>query len=396
MEISCTTGELHDAQMTGMLQNLVLKHDSVRQARNVGLFGCLDLQNPNGHFIQRLGGASPPEVQLLRQAMRDQGLMALFRPPLLHCAPPLVIQEEQLREGFQMLTKALEVLDLEQQRLYSLGSPQLPAAFKRRRSAAFTEVFGFKIRVENPQGFDPAQKDGWNLFTTDASDYIVDGTPQTIPFTKMDDTSWGIYSSSNLEVLVRISDLRPFLMTERRAWVSVVISNHPAAETGFIRFRAPEGYVWNFDNTEFVYQTVANTPIALRELVPPGVTADFPSGVPMPRDGSNTLIFQPSTFAEFAVYGFAAPVEVPTMSPTASTNAFFFELGFNATDTNTRPAAAFVEAPRVRALKNAKVDYATTIIGKENLVQFRLETVTDIPPGGDPPTEIDGVRRNRS
>lgn len=26
------------------------------------------------------------------------------------------------------------------------------AAFKRRRSAAFTEVFGFKIRVENPQG----------------------------------------------------------------------------------------------------------------------------------------------------------------------------------------------------------------------------------------------------
>ncbi|CAK9096807.1 Ankyrin-3 (ANK-3) (Ankyrin-G) [Durusdinium trenchii] len=53
---------------------------------------CLDLQNPNGHFIQRLGGASPPEVQLLRQAMRDQGLMALFRPPLLHCAPPLVIQ----------------------------------------------------------------------------------------------------------------------------------------------------------------------------------------------------------------------------------------------------------------------------------------------------------------
>ncbi|CAK9098925.1 Uncharacterized aminotransferase YhxA [Durusdinium trenchii] len=110
------------------LQNLVLKHDSVRQARNVGLFGCLDLQNPNGHFIQRLGGASPPEVQLLRQAMRDQGLMALFRPPLLHCAPPLVIQEEQLREGFQMLTKALEVLDLEQQRLYSLGSPQLPVA----------------------------------------------------------------------------------------------------------------------------------------------------------------------------------------------------------------------------------------------------------------------------
>jgi len=104
------------------LQTLVLKHDSVRQARNVGLFGCLDLQNPEGKFIQRLGAPLPPEVQLLRQALRDQGLLALFRPPLLHCCPPLVIQEEQLREGFSMLTKALELLDREQQRLYSLDA----------------------------------------------------------------------------------------------------------------------------------------------------------------------------------------------------------------------------------------------------------------------------------
>lgn len=104
------------------LQTLVLKHDSVRQARNVGLFGCLDLQNPEGKFIQRLGAPMPPEVQLLRQALRDQGLLALFRPPLLHCCPPLVIQEEQLREGFSMLTKALEMLDREQQRLYSLDA----------------------------------------------------------------------------------------------------------------------------------------------------------------------------------------------------------------------------------------------------------------------------------
>ncbi|CAL1135235.1 unnamed protein product [Cladocopium goreaui] len=75
------------------LQTLVLKHDSVRQARNVGLFGCLDLQNPEGKFIQRLGAPLPPEVQLLRQALRDQGLLALFRPTLLHCCPPLVIQD---------------------------------------------------------------------------------------------------------------------------------------------------------------------------------------------------------------------------------------------------------------------------------------------------------------
>lgn len=264
----------------------------------------------------------------------------------------------------------------------SRGSELRTAELRLERILHGGRVFGFKIRVENPQGYDPSQVTGWTLFTADASDYIVDGTPQTIPFTKMDSTSWGIYSSSTLEVAVRISDLRPFQMTERRAWVSVVVSNHPAGDTGYLRFRAPEAYVWNFDDAEFIYQTLENTPVALRELVPPGVTQDFPAGLPNPRDGSNTLIFRPSIFAEFAVYGFAAPVEVPSMTPTASTNAFFFEMGYNSTDTSNRPAAAFVEAPRVRSLKNAKVDYATTIIGKENLVQFRLETITDIPAGG--------------
>ncbi|CAJ1364119.1 unnamed protein product, partial [Effrenium voratum] len=93
------------------LQALVVKHDCVRQARAVGLFGCLDLQSPDGHFVQKLGAPSPPEVQLLRKAMREKGLFALFRPPLLHCSPPLIIEEDQLREGFSMLTEALEVMD---------------------------------------------------------------------------------------------------------------------------------------------------------------------------------------------------------------------------------------------------------------------------------------------
>ena len=33
-----------------------------------------------------------PRVRV-HQALRDQGLLALFRPPLLHCCPPLVIQD---------------------------------------------------------------------------------------------------------------------------------------------------------------------------------------------------------------------------------------------------------------------------------------------------------------
>eukprot|EP00440_Ansanella_granifera_P043045 gb/GFBE01046668.1/.p1 GENE.gb/GFBE01046668.1/~~gb/GFBE01046668.1/.p1 ORF type:complete len:134 (+),score=33.74 gb/GFBE01046668.1/:1-402(+) len=105
------------------LQHLVLKHDCVRQARAVGLFGCLDLQNPSGSLVQKLGAPSPPDVQLLRKAMRDQGLFSLFRPPLLHCSPPLVIKEEELRDGFNKLSKALDVLDDEHKRIYSVQTP---------------------------------------------------------------------------------------------------------------------------------------------------------------------------------------------------------------------------------------------------------------------------------
>ena len=46
-----------------------------------------------------------------KKAMLANGLYGLFRPPLLHCAPPLTITEEQLRDGFKRLDRALNTLD---------------------------------------------------------------------------------------------------------------------------------------------------------------------------------------------------------------------------------------------------------------------------------------------
>jgi len=248
-------------------------------------------------------------------------------------------------------------------------------------------VFGFKIRVQNPQGFDPAHSDGWKLFTADANDYIVDGTPNTIPFTDEDSKSWGIYSSSNLEVAIQISDRRPSVMSGEMSYLSVILPRVPTGNSGFIRFRAPDYYIWQFSDSEFLYQTSRNTEdLDQKQQVInllPGITHDWPSGLPLPREpGSNTLIFPPGNFINGRIYGFAAAIEVPTFTPTKSTNAFFLELGFNNTDTSERLGGATVQAPPVRALKNADVDYGTTILGKENLLQFRLQTITPIPEGG--------------
>jgi len=96
---------------------LVEKHPSVKAGRAIGLFGCLDLQGPDGKMIQPLAGPSPPQIMELRKALRENGLMALFRPPLLHCCPPLVITEAELRDGFQRLSTSLNTLDEAQSRM---------------------------------------------------------------------------------------------------------------------------------------------------------------------------------------------------------------------------------------------------------------------------------------
>lgn len=97
--------------MVEEMQAIVDKHASVRQARAIGLFGCLDLVREDGKMAQRYQDPNPSKVAALRKAMLDEGLMGLFRPPLLHCAPPLVVSESELRDGFARLDRALVTMD---------------------------------------------------------------------------------------------------------------------------------------------------------------------------------------------------------------------------------------------------------------------------------------------
>merc|ERR1719461_864569 len=97
--------------MVEEIEKLVRRHPCVRQGRAIGLFGGLDLIGKDGNFIQELHQGQSPKTQAFRQAMLDNGLWGLFRPPLLHCAPPLIITEAELREGYRRLSLALEKLD---------------------------------------------------------------------------------------------------------------------------------------------------------------------------------------------------------------------------------------------------------------------------------------------
>ena len=98
--------------MEEQLGLLVDKHVCVRQARCAGLFGCLDLEDPKtGRLVQRLEDPNPPAVVALKKALRANGIYAFLRPPLLHCAPPLIISEEELVDGFDRVSRSLSVMD---------------------------------------------------------------------------------------------------------------------------------------------------------------------------------------------------------------------------------------------------------------------------------------------
>eukprot|EP00931_Biecheleriopsis_adriatica_P073317 TRINITY_DN47625_c0_g1_i1.p1 TRINITY_DN47625_c0_g1~~TRINITY_DN47625_c0_g1_i1.p1 ORF type:complete len:518 (-),score=96.32 TRINITY_DN47625_c0_g1_i1:81-1634(-) len=93
------------------LDRLVEKYPFVKQARCAGAFGCLDLMNPKtGERVMRLGEPMTPEMVKFKKAFNAEGLIGFLRPPQVHCAPPLVISENELRDGFARLDRALSAL----------------------------------------------------------------------------------------------------------------------------------------------------------------------------------------------------------------------------------------------------------------------------------------------
>jgi len=101
-----------EAIMLKEVDGLIKRHPSVSQGRVIGAFGCLDLVNKNGEPLNMLGEALPPAALVAKKSMRERGLFGLFRSPMCHITPPLVITEEELKELFRRLDGVLDDLDV--------------------------------------------------------------------------------------------------------------------------------------------------------------------------------------------------------------------------------------------------------------------------------------------
>ena len=86
------------------------RHPCVRDARNIGLFGIVELADGNGDRLVPYRGAHPA-MKELNAAFRANGLFTLVWGGTFFCNPPLIITEAELRDGFAIVDRSLEVVD---------------------------------------------------------------------------------------------------------------------------------------------------------------------------------------------------------------------------------------------------------------------------------------------
>lgn len=95
-----------------MLNDLGEAHPSVGDARSIGLFGILELvRNRDTREPMAPYNGSSLEMAALRQYMLDKGVYLITHWNTILVIPPLIISEEQLKEGFSVLDEALRITD---------------------------------------------------------------------------------------------------------------------------------------------------------------------------------------------------------------------------------------------------------------------------------------------
>jgi taurine--2-oxoglutarate transaminase len=108
VERARTTGML----MAELLEDLAQRHPSVGAVRSIGLFGVVELvRNREKRTPLAPFNGTSPEMTELAKFFRQEGLYTFVRWNYFFTNPPLSITEAELREGFAIIDRALEITD---------------------------------------------------------------------------------------------------------------------------------------------------------------------------------------------------------------------------------------------------------------------------------------------
>jgi taurine--2-oxoglutarate transaminase len=95
-----------------MLTDLGEQHPSVGEVRSIGLFGVIELvRNRETKEPMASWNGNSPEMIALRKELLNKGLFLYSHWHTLLIIPPLIITEDQLNEGFDIIDQALSITD---------------------------------------------------------------------------------------------------------------------------------------------------------------------------------------------------------------------------------------------------------------------------------------------
>ncbi|MFL5772504.1 MAG: aminotransferase class III-fold pyridoxal phosphate-dependent enzyme, partial [Flavisolibacter sp.] len=101
--------------MNEQLEKLMKKHPSIGDWRNTGLLGCLELvKNKKTKEPMAPFNAKPDEMEVMNKVaakIRELGMYTFVRWSYVFIAPPLCITKEEVDEGLEIISKALEIAD---------------------------------------------------------------------------------------------------------------------------------------------------------------------------------------------------------------------------------------------------------------------------------------------
>ncbi len=98
--------------MAALLADLAARHPSVGAVRSIGLFGIVELvRNRATRTPMAPFNGTSPEMVALGAFFRQEGLFTFVRWNYFFTNPPLSITDDQLREGFAIIDRALAVTD---------------------------------------------------------------------------------------------------------------------------------------------------------------------------------------------------------------------------------------------------------------------------------------------
>ncbi|MCC8028247.1 MAG: aminotransferase class III-fold pyridoxal phosphate-dependent enzyme [Lachnospiraceae bacterium] len=96
-----------------LLESMKEKHRSVGDIRYIGLFGAVELMKDREKKIPLVPYGYDENATMARILMllKERGFSAFGRENNINITPPLIITEEELREGFEILDEVLTIVD---------------------------------------------------------------------------------------------------------------------------------------------------------------------------------------------------------------------------------------------------------------------------------------------